>query len=150
MLEYIEYIKHKIAHILSGNTPYNPATQSGEEESPIALAFCELFVANCLDVCENPEAGQPKYTYKLKSHVDISLLNEVEQCVAKYLRTYQNYRSLLSFASKELKDEKEVLSDKEISDRDGLSGKREPHELTGRYQKILSDALLYNPPESSC
>ena len=147
MLEYIEYIIHTIAHILSGNTPYNPAAQSSEEESLIALAFCELFVANCLDVCENPKAGKPKYTYKLKGNVDISLLNDVEQCVAKYLKTYQDYRSLLSFASKELKDDKGVL---EISGRDGLSGKRENYKLTGGYQKIISDALLYNPPDTSC
>jgi hypothetical protein len=146
MLEYIEYIKHTIAHILSGNTPYNPAAQSSEEESLITLAFCELFVANCLDVCENPEAGKPTYTYKLKGNVDISLLNEVEQCVAKYLKTYQDYRSLLFVATEGLKEYKRAFPDKEIFDRDALA----PHELTGRYQKIISDALLYNPPDTSC
>ena len=118
----------------------------------VNLAFCELFVANCLKVRELQIAGDPKHEYKLNDDVDISMLHGAEQVVARNLFTYKSFPQLHQAASRQLQqcNRNFLASPKARSILVDASGQGRPELLADLYERILSDAIAYNPFETSC
>ncbi len=146
--------RRKLIRVLEDEAPYQAAFQAGGKKMMVSLAFCELFVAHCLEVCDVEKPGDPKRKYRLKDDVDISLLLGMEQIVARNLITYKSFPQLHAAASAHLKiKERNRYFRARPGARSILGddpGQSKPEQVADRYERILSDAIAYNPPEYSC
>jgi len=143
--------RRKLARLLSSQEPYRAAFQQGGPEMVLTLAFCELFIANCLEVRYAKVTAEPQREYRIRDDVDIDLLHPVERMVAKRLSTYCSYGSLQSSASGEFSWVGVLSCSGDFSHGEGASfgsdkGHREAARVAECYQKIIADALALNPP----
>ena len=144
--------QRNLIRVIKDEDSYQAAFQAGGKDMVVNLAFCELFVANCLEVRELQIAGDPKHEYRLNNDVDISMLHAAEQVVARNLFTYKSFPQLHQAASKQLEqcNRNFLASPKARSILVDASGQGRPELLADLYERILSDAIAYNPPETSC
>lgn len=140
----------KLFRVLADDAPYEAAFRAGGKEMMISLAFCELFVAHCLDVHDVEHPGMSKHQYRIKDHVDISLLSEIEQIVARNLNTFKSLPELHASALTQLRNRSSCVRPGVLSLFREDSRRDEPEEVADRYQKILSEALAFNHEPPMC
>lgn len=97
----------------------------------VARAFCELFVAGCLEVKRQEVNGEMRRLYRASEDVDITLLGRVEQIVVRCLRSWRSFDALLELTADEgtLPQEAELLAE---------------------MGETIDEALEYLPPACSC
>jgi hypothetical protein len=111
----------------------------------VTLVFCELLTAHCIEVYDPGKEGEPKHLYKMRDGIDTSLLDEMEQIIARNLTEFRSFQSLLERALSELAPLKRNIPTR-ISPT--LAGKRpvkDKHYLVALYQKIVAEATSVNP-----
>jgi hypothetical protein len=131
--------------LLAERNTYKAAYQIGGVNLLVSLVFCELLTAHCIEVQPQLEEGKPKHLYRIKDEVDFSLLNEIEQVIARSLIEFCDYRSLLEQASDELAFYKGYFPAQQSSSLIEDQHSKDVRKLAEQYQKIIHEALLYNP-----
>jgi hypothetical protein len=97
----------------------------------VARAFCELFVAGCLEVKHEEANGEVRRLYRAAEDVDTSLLGRVEQIVVRCLRGWRSFDALL-----------ELTAEEAAPGRDAA--------LLAEMGETIDEALEYLPPACSC
>ena len=98
----------------------------------VARAFCELFVAGCLEVQCTSVRGEVQRLYRAVDGLDLSLLTDLERIVVRCLSSPRSFPALL-----------------ELAEPRGGEARREL-ELLGEIGEVIDDALEYLPPACSC
>jgi hypothetical protein len=101
----------------------------------VARAFCELFVAGCLEVKHEEANGEVRRLYRAAEDVDTTLLGRVEQIVVRCLRSWRSFDALLELTAEE------------------ASGQKVPRleaQLLAEMGETIDEALEYLPPACSC
>jgi len=128
----------------------------------VARAFCELFVAGCLEVKSEEVDGGQRRLYRAAPDLDLTLFDRVERIVVDCLRSFRSFESLLELAEAELElmlcslqCEQPQLTDALFVPDD--QPRLEPHhlasldrELIAEAGEVLDEALEYLPPSCSC
>jgi hypothetical protein len=107
----------------------------------VARAFCELFVAGCLEVKTQDVGGEVRRLYRAVDDVDTALLGRVERAVVRCLRTFRSFAALL-----------ELCADEVRMGGQGARGEAELEraKLLAEMGEVIDDALEYLPPACSC
>jgi hypothetical protein len=101
----------------------------------IARAFCELFVAGCLEVRREEQGGEARRLYRAADDLDLALLGSVERVVARCLRSFRSFEELLGLAETELAIPAPAVRDAQLLAEAG---------------EVIDEALEYLPPACSC
>lgn len=136
--------------LLSEQNSYQAAYQTGGVELLVELVFCDLFMAHCIEIREQADKGKPRYLYKIRNEIDISLLNEFEQVIARNLMDFCDFQSLLEQASSQLNLMRDVVIQTQTTllfanIRQG----KDIHGLANQYRQIITEAIKVNPISSS-
>jgi len=99
----------------------------------VARAFCELFVAGCLEVRTEERNGETRRLYRAVDDVDVTLLGRAERLVVRCLRTFRTFEGLLERCG----EPTTPLSALEAR-------------LLAEMGEVIDDALEYLPPSCSC
>ena len=99
-------------------------------KSMIIKSFFELFVAGCLEVRYEGGPGMSGRLYRVIDELDLSLLSQTEQMVARFFSTFRSFASLLEETGCEIHEARE--------------------ELMEQCADIIDDTLQYCPPVTSC
>ena len=100
----------------------------------VARAFCELFVAGCLEVRTEEVEGEARRLYRAVDDLDLTLLGRVEQLVVRCLSCFRTFDALLELTGEA---RGETLPRREV-------------ELLAEMGEVIDDALEYLPPACSC
>ena len=137
-----------LSHLLGGKERFSPKTgyqaEFGKNGPQIAvtLAFCELLTANCLEIRTQEQIHLPKRLYKLRREVDLTLLTEIEQIVAREMSNFCTFPSLREKAAKKLR------RSKVLTQTDAYLAEQQKN--AEHYRQVIADALEYNPMVSVC
>jgi len=107
----------------------------------VARAFCELFVAGCLEVETQQVDGRVRRRYRLVEDVDERLLGMVERIVARCLRTFHTFEALLELAAGEVQAKAQACA---------TEHERREAALLAEMGEVIDEALEYLPPACSC
>jgi hypothetical protein len=105
----------------------------------IARAFCELFVAGCLEVETQVVDGETRRRYRAADDIDLAFLGKIEQAIVRCLRSFCSFEELLARAARELGCAQPAQA---ITPRDAA--------LLAEMGEVIDDALEYLPPACSC
>lgn len=101
----------------------------------VARAFCELFVAGCLEVKTQEVGGEVQRLYRAVDEIDTALFGRVERIVIQCLRTFRSFEALLELCPDEVREEQ---------------APRQEAALLAEMGEVIDDALEYLPPACSC
>lgn len=104
----------------------------------VARAFCELFVAGCLEVKTQEVGGEVQRLYRAVDEIDTTLLGRMERIVVRCLRTFRTFEALLELCPSEIREEQ------------GAHRQDETTMLLAEMGEVIDDALEYLPPACSC
>jgi hypothetical protein len=104
----------------------------------VARAFCELFVAGCLEVKTREVEGEVRRLYRAVDEIDTTLLGRMERIVVRCLRTFRTFEDLLELFPDEVREGK------------GSHRQDEAAALLAEMGEVIDDALEYLPPACSC
>lgn len=132
--------------VLSEKDTYRAAYRAGGNRLLVTLVFCELLAAHCVEVYDPPsKEGEPKHLYKLRDAIDVSLLDEMEQIIARNLTEFRSFQSLLERALIELAPLKRNIPTQISPTLAGKKPVKDKEYLVTLYQKIIAEATTVNP-----
>ena len=103
----------------------------------VARAFCELFVAGCLEVKRQEVDGEVRRLYRAVEDIDTTLLGRMERLVVRCLDRFRTFDALL-----ELTREAERVNARALPSREAA--------LLAEMGEVIDEALEYLPPACSC
>ena len=101
----------------------------------VARAFCELFVAGCLEVESEEVGGRVRRRYRAREDLDLELLGRVERIVVRCLDAFRGFDELLELSARELP---------------AARSRARELELLAEMGEVIDEALEYLPPSCSC
>lgn len=130
--------------VLSERDTYKAAYQTGGNHLLVTLVFCELLAAHCIEVHDTGKEGEPEHLYKMRDEIDISLLDEMEQIIARNITEFRSFQSLLERALIELAPLKRNIPTRIPPILAGKKPIKDKNHLVTLYQKIIAEATSIN------